>query len=263
MTETHGLNATVVGRTDVTPDLFVLRVVPDSGVPGFEAGQYTTLGLWGQAPRPPHLPPEPEPPDPHKLIKRAYSIGSAPSERAFLEFFLALVPTGALTSRLTLLQPGDRVFCGHKVTGHFTLRVVPPEAHLVLVATGTGLAPFRSMLGVESTFLPGRRITLLHGVRYAEDLAYADELLALQAARGDAFRYLPYVSRAEPPSHGYRGHVTRFFLDFPFLCEAATHHVMLCGNPAMIEDLERSLGERGFRLHSKKSPGNLHYEKYW
>jgi ferredoxin--NADP+ reductase len=257
------LNATLIKRIDITPELVVLRVEPDAGVPEFKAGQYVALGLPGAAPRPASFPAEDPAPDPTKVIKRAYSIGSSPTVRDYFEFYVAIVPAGSLTSRLAMLNEGDRLFCGPKVTGHFTLAPVPSSAHLIFVATGTGLAPFTSMMGLEETWVPGRTITLLHGVRHLEDLGYRDELEQLQEARGSSFRYIPFVSRAAPPASGLSGHVTRFFEERLAPYTPETHHILLCGNPAMIDAVEQVTVSQGFTVHSKKEAGNLHYEKYW
>lgn len=259
------LNATVVSRIEVTPELIVLRIKPDAGVPDFVPGQYLALGLPGSSPRPAHFPPEPVPQAPDKLIKRAYSIGSSPLEKEFFEFYLAIVPEGALTSRLVALKEGDRVFAAPKVTGTFNLEGVPDDHSLVLVATGTGLAPYTSMLRTPSTWTQGRQITLIHGVRYAKDLAYRSELEALAQHRAD-FNYLPMVTREEGALDCRKGRVTTLFdvgNPHSLALDPARDHVFLCGNPAMIDDMEKSLTERGFKEHSKRCPGNLHLERYW
>ena len=103
------LNSTVVDRIDVTQELMILRVKPDAGVPHFIPGQYVALGLPGAAPRYEGALPEPESPAPDKIIKRAYSIGSSPDQREYLEFYIAVVPTGLLTSRLATVTVGDRI----------------------------------------------------------------------------------------------------------------------------------------------------------
>lgn len=257
------LNSTVVGRIDITPELMILRVKPDAGVPTFLPGQYVALGLPGAAPRYQGAPDEVEVPAPDKLIKRAYSIGSSPATGDFFEFYIALVPNGALTSRLAVIQPGDRIFSQPKVTGTFTLEGVPGDHNLVLVSTGTGLAPFMSMIRTPQTWSEGRKITVVHGVRYPQDFAYADELSALVDAR-DGFQYLPIASRAPESFGGRKGRVQALFEDGSIALNPDTDHVFLCGNPAMIDDLERDLvSQRGYVVHSKKAPGNLHVEKYW
>lgn len=256
------LNATLVDRIDITKDLTIFRVLPDSGVGNFQSGQYMALGLMGDAARGEGLPPEPEPATPGKLIKRAYSIGSAPDEKGFLEFYIAIVPTGALTSRLVRLNVGDRLYAAPKIAGTFTLAEVAPEKNLILVATGTGLAPFVSMVRSKSTWTPGRQITILHGVRYERDLAYRDELLTL--SREMPLRYIAYVSREEEKEGIFRkGYVQRAFDGGLVPVDSARDNVFLCGNPSMVEEVEALLIGKGFTVHSKKTPGNLHVEKYW
>jgi ferredoxin--NADP+ reductase len=256
------LNSTLVGRIEITPELLILQVRPDTGVPDFKPGQYVALGLPGSAARYTAAQPEKEPPAADKLVKRAYSIGSSPSQREYLEFYIAVVPDGALTSRLAALQPGDRLFSQPKVTGTFTVDGVEPERNLMLVSTGTGLAPFMSMVRTEELWTPERRVTVVHGVRHATDFAYADELLSLQEG-GRALEYLPIASRAGAEFSGRKGRVQKLFEEGLLVPNPERDSVFLCGNPAMIEDLERYLTDRGFVLHSKKTPGNLHVEKYW
>ena len=257
------LNSTVVGRVDITPELMILQVKPDGGVPSFQPGQYVALGLPGSAPRYEGAPDEAEIPAADKLIKRAYSIGSSPAHGDFFEFYIAVVPNGALTSRLAVVQPGDRIFSQPKVTGTFTLDGVPAEHNLVLVSTGTGLAPFMSMVRTPTVWTAGRKITVVHGVRYPQDFAYADELASF-SSQNAGFTYLPIASRADASFAGRKGRVQALFEDGSIQLTPETDHVFLCGNPAMIDDLERDLTTKlGYVIHSKKTPGNLHVEKYW
>lgn len=256
------LNATVTERINVTPELVILRVRPDKGVDNFSSGQYVALALPGAAPRHPEFPPEETPPDSGKLIKRAYSIGSAPETKDYLEFYIAILPTGLLTSRIAVLKEGDRIFCAPKVTGHFTLHDVPAEANLVLVSTGTGLAPFMSMLRSPGTWTPGRSISILHGVRYRRDLGYREELLEFERAK-PGFRYIPFVSRDEAGEGVLKGYVQTSFQSGILEADPTRDHVFVCGNPAMIDDVETLLTGRGYIVHSKKTPGSLHLEKYW
>jgi ferredoxin--NADP+ reductase len=256
------LNSTLISRIEVTPELLILRVKPDAGVPDFKPGQYVALGLPGEATRYPGAAPETETPPADKLIKRAYSIGSSPNQREFLEFYIAVVPDGSLTSRLAALKEGDRLFAQPKVTGTFTLEGLPDDRNLVLVSTGTGLAPFMSMVRTDGVWTTNRKVTVVHGVRYPSDFAYADELMSYQQ-RGKALLYLPIASRAGDEYAGRKGRIQRLFEEEVIAPNPDRDSVFLCGNPAMIEDLERYLTERGFVLHSKKAAGNLHVEKYW
>lgn len=256
-------NATLTQRIEVTPDLLIIRIRPDTAVPDFIPGQYVALGLPGSSPRPAHFPPEPEPHAPDKIIKRAYSIGSAPQEKEYFEFYVAILPTGALTSRLVLLKEGDRVYLAPKVTGHFTLHDVPGDKNLIFIATGTGLAPFMSMIRTKSTWEKQRTITILHGVRFERDLAYQQEIADLKAAH-PTLRYHAFVSR-EPAKDGVfeKGYVQQVFINGTLAPKSDSDHVFMCGNPAMIDDVEKILTARGYIVNSKKHPGSLHVEKYW
>lgn len=258
------LNATVTRIIAVTPELLRIFVRPDVPYKGFLAGQYVALGLPGSYARPAHFPPEESPPDPDKLVKRAYSIGSSPQDPSELEFYVAILPQGALTARLAALKAGDRVYAAPKITGTFTLEGLPQGSNLVLVSTGTGIAPFISMLKAPGTIIPGREITLVHGVRYVRDLGYREEILSL-CGEFPSLRYYTVVSREEPaPSlNSRRGHVQKLFADGVIALDPARDHVFLCGNPAMIDEMEQNLTAQGYREHSRKSPGNLHLERYW
>ena len=256
------LNSTLVGRIEITPDLLILQIKPDTGVPAFVPGQYVALGLPGAASRLHGSKDEQEVPAPDKIIKRAYSIGSSPVQKEYLEFYIAVVPDGSLTPRLAALRPGDRLFSQPKVTGTFTLEGVGDDRNLILVSTGTGLAPFMSMVITPGTWSAARRITIVHGVRYPSDFAYADELTSFSEA-GRNFTYLPIASRANEEFAGRKGRIQKLFESGEISPDPSTDSVFLCGNPAMIEEMERHLTNNGFVVHSKKTPGNLHIEKYW
>lgn len=256
------LNATVLKRIDVTKDLVIIQIKPDYELKEFLPGQYVALGLLGEAPRPADFPPETEVHEPSKIIKRAYSIGSSPMEKGHLEFYLAILPQGALTSRLALLREGDRIYMAPKITGTFTLQDVPVSHNLILVATGTGIAPFVSMIRTPSTWTSDRNITVIHGVRYPSDLAYREELIELQNERSN-FSYFCTVSRPDSEWRGEKGYVQHLLEKKLSTLDPAVDHVFLCGNPAMIDDMEKLLVAREFTEHSKKKPGHLHLERYW
>ncbi len=258
-------NATVVRREDANERVARVWIAPDSGaVSPFEPGQFVQVG-W---------PKDPEPDAPPggrvRWIKRSYSIASAPGESPAYELFLALVPEGLLTPRLWRLEQGSRTWCDDKPKGLFTLERIPAGQHLVMVATGTGVAPFVSMLRHYRGRGRWRRLTIVHGARTRSDLVYDEELTA--AAGSDAsFRYLPVLSR-EPESgawRGLRGRVQSALADDVFARSVGEPlgpkgtHVLLCGNPAMIEDVRALLAPAGFALDTAKVPGNLHFERYW
>ncbi len=257
------LNATVVSRKDVTDSLLILGVKPDHEIPDFQAGQYVALGMFGSAPRLAGCAPDPEVVAAEKLVKRTYSIGSSPYQKDAIEFYIAVVREGLLTPRLALLKEGDRVYIAPKITGKFVLSDVPADRNLVFVSTGTGIAPFISMLRSPSTWEhPERKVTLLQGIRYPQDLAYSEELAELAKSRSNfSFRFT--VSRPNDDWAGDRGYVQTYFKNGAVAVQPENDHVFLCGNPAMVNDVESMLCGQGYIVHSNKTPGSLHLEKYW
>lgn len=141
------LNAKVAQRVELSPELIILRIIPDGWeLPDFIPGQFAVLGLPGTAKRTNFSDAEEAPSDPDKLIKRAYSIASSSTNKEYIEFYVALVRSGALTPRLFALKPGDSIFLGPKFTGMFTLEMVKQNNNIIMLSTGTGLAPYMSML---------------------------------------------------------------------------------------------------------------------
>jgi ferredoxin/flavodoxin---NADP+ reductase len=266
------LNAVVILRSDLSPGLMTLRVKPDGwAFPEFEPGQYVSLGLFGSSPRSALAEPEIVAPKPEKLIRRAYSIASSPENREFLEFYVNLVPTGVLSPRLFNLGYGDRIWLGSKVAGSFTTKSVPAEANVILIATGTGLAPYVSMLTSSLGLATQRRVALIHGVRHSCDLGYRSVLTALQNDR-PSFTYLPVVSRPQleiTPWTGAIGHVQDLWNSvalehaWGFRPSPVNTHIFLCGSPDMIESMVAILAAEGFQEQTPRRPGQVHSERYW
>lgn len=265
------LNAVVTLKDEITPRLMILRVVPDGWpVPDFTAGQFTVLGLPGSAPRCLLSLPENPPTDPDKLIRRAYSIASSSLEHEYLEFYINLLSSGALTPRLFALNIGDPVWLSSRVTGLFTLGEVPAGRNIVMIATGTGLAPYMSMLSSELTCGGPRRVAVLHGAYHSWDLGYRSELLALQHLCKN-FTYVVTIDRPEVepvPWTGHTGYVQDLWAK-GVIDDAWGFHptpndtdVFLCGNPHMIEDTTALLSKEGFREHSHTTPGEIHVERF-
>jgi len=265
-------NAVVALRTEISPWLVVLRIVPDGWtLPEFEPGQFAVIGLTGAAPRHPLADVEEPPPDPDKLIRRAYSISSSSLTREYLELYIALVTSGALTPRLFALRMGDRLWLGPKITGMFTLDRVPEDKHVVLIATGTGLAPYMSMLTTHLICDSPRKFAVLHGARHSWDLGYRAELTNLQRLCPN-FSYYPTISRPqhEPvPWPGTTGYVQDLWRAgcveraWGFSPSPESTQVFLCGSPAMIDDVVPMLESEGYKEHTRREPGQVHVERYW
>jgi ferredoxin--NADP+ reductase len=266
------LNAVVSQRIEVAPGLIVLRVVPDGWpLPEFVPGQFAVLGLPPEARRCRASDGEDGAARPGRLIRRAYSIASSSRAREYLEFYIALVRSGSLTPRLFALEAGDRVWLGPKVTGTFTLDQAPADDHVVMVATGTGLAPYMSMLRTMLPRIGDRRFAVLLGARHSWDLGYHAELETM-ARLCPGFEYVPTVSRSneEPvPWTGHSGYVTdlwrRDVLGDLWGARPTPRDtsVFLCGNPNMVDDMCALLAAEGFPLHSRAEPGKIFVEKYW
>jgi len=266
------LNAVVSQRIEVAPGLIVLRVAPEGWeLPAFTPGQFAVLGLPPEARRCPASGGDEAPAKPGRLIRRAYSIASSSRACEYLEFYITLVKSGSLTPRLFALEAGDRLWLGPKITGTFTLDQAPSDDHVVMVATGTGLAPYMSMLRTLLPDIGGRRFAVLLGARHSWDLGYHAEL-EIMARLCPGFDYLATVSRPEEepvPWAGHAGYVTdlwrRGVLGERWGSRPAPEDtsVFLCGNPDMVDDMCELLTAEGFPLHSRNEPGKVFVEKYW
>ncbi len=266
------LNAIVTKRTEVAPGLIIIRVQTDGWpMPLFEAGQYAVLALHGAAERVELSDSEEKPLNPEKLIKRAYSIASSSRQGEYLEFYITLIRSGALTPRLFTLEEGDRVYLSKKCKGVFTLNEAPDHMNLVLIATGTGIAPYMSM--IRTVFMCGgnHHFAILHGARHSWDLGYRSELSTL-SCKCPNFAYIPIISRPEEEKTGWTAHAGRVQKlwelnaiqdTWGFPPDPSSTHIFLCGAPAMIEDMITILQSEGFKEHKKKEPGQVHVERYW
>ncbi len=265
------LNAVVSSRTELSPRLMIIRVKADGWqMPDFKAGQFVVLGLPGSAKRCQWSDPERSASDPNKLIRRAYSIASSSKTREYMEFYVSLVSDGTLTPRLFALNIGDHLFLSSKITGMFTLSQVPPNKNMVMIATGTGLAPYVSMLTSEMRCGGPTRFAVLHGAYHSWDLGYRSELLNLQHLCAN-LTYIATIDRPEEepvPWTGPVGWVQNLWRTgavakaWGFQPTPDDTHVFLCGNNAMINEMIEILGKEGFREHTKREPGQIHVERY-
>ncbi len=235
---------TVLDVRHWTDDYFSFTTTRDDGF-RFDNGQFVMIGLQSQASD-----------GAAKPLMRAYSIASANWEEQ-LEFFSIKVPNGSLTSRLQHIRAGDTVLIGKKPTGTLLLSDVHPGRNLYLLGTGTGLAPWLSIVKDPETYERFDRVILTHGVRRARDLAYRDYFekeLPQHEFLGDRIRekllYYPAVTRED---FIHRGRLTELMdsgrmqrsLGLPPL-DPAHDRVMICGSPQMLADLRSLLDARGF-----------------
>lgn len=265
------LNAVVLQRVDFAPDLVILRIAPVGWeLPEFTPGQYTLLGLPPSAPRSAGAVPEDPAPEPGELIRRAYSVASSSVEREYVEFYVAQVRSGTLTPRLFALQVGDRVHLSPRFTGMFTLDQVPADSHLVFIGTGTGLAPYMSMIRTHVEAVRDRRLLVIHGARNSWDLGYRTELFYLQRYAPN-FSYQPVLDFPQDevvPWSGHVGYAQDLWKDglvqrtWGFAPTPENCHVFLCGNPLMIAAMKDVLVTEGYTVHKRKTPGQVHVEEF-
>jgi ferredoxin--NADP+ reductase len=237
-----------------TDKLFTFTTTRDASL-RFSNGHFTMIGLRVNG----------------KPLLRAYSIVSANYEE-HLEFLSIKVADGPLTSKLQHIQVGDSIIVGRKPTGTLLIDYLLPAKRLYLLSTGTGLAPFMSIIRDPATYEKFAEVVLVHGVRQKDELAYHDlltEHLPAHEFLGDMvssqFRYYPTVTR-----EAYRnmGRVTELMetgklfedLGVPAL-DPASDRVMICGSPGMLRDLKHMLEHRGFKEGNTTSPGDFVIER--
>ncbi|HZW21132.1 ferredoxin--NADP reductase [Noviherbaspirillum sp.] len=237
-----------------TDKLFTFTTTRDPSL-RFSNGHFTMIGLRVN----------------NKPLLRAYSIVSANYEE-HLEFLSIKVPDGPLTSRLQHIQPGDTVIVGRKPTGTLLIDYLLPGKRLYLLSTGTGLAPFMSIVRDPETYEKFDQVILVHGVRQVDELAYHDLLVEhlpnhefLGELVTSKLRYYPTVTRE---AYKTMGRVTNLIesgkifedLQVPPL-DPAHDRVMICGSPAMLRDLKQMLEQRGFKEGNTSIPGDFVIER--
>ncbi|MDP1932085.1 MAG: ferredoxin--NADP reductase [Gammaproteobacteria bacterium] len=239
----------VSGNVHLTQNLFSLRIEAD--LAPFTAGQYTSLALDVDGQR----------------ISQPYSILSAPGQQP-VEFFFYTNPEGQLSIELGKLQTGDSVWIQEQAEGNFTLEQVPSSDCLWLLATGTGVAPFLSMLLTPEPWKRFRHVVLVYAVRQWEDLGYGDLIKGLQQAHVDQFTFVPFVSR-EKIEGSIHGHIPASITNGTLERVAGRNmtlpnsQFMLCGNPGMVQDATVALEQKGFNRHGDGVSGQITLESYW
>jgi ferredoxin--NADP+ reductase len=302
-------NATVSSRVEVAPGLIILRVAPDKLPFEFRSGQYVVLGLKASEPRIDESEPEApsvvagpvaspglEAPlaavpaataegqvavdaqaasvarataDVDRMIRRAYSIASESRADEYLEFYLTVVMSGELTPRLFNLALKDRLYVGPKAVGVFTLDKAPGK-HILMIGTGTGLAPYMSMLRSELECNGPRQFVVVHGSRFSWDLGYRTELTGL-ARHCRNFHYIPVITRPQEDVtwRGRSGYLQNLIASTAIEEETGlaltpdNFDIFLCGNPGMIETVIAWAEARGFVRDKGHDIGTLHTEEYW
>ena len=273
---------TVLSKTTWTPNLFSFTVSrPDSFK--FTAGQFVRLGVnpsqlkyYKQLSTVADTDDDDEELDEtlDEDIFRAYSIVSSPFDEV-LEFFSIVIPDGAFTSQLQHLEVGDELLLNTMPFGFLTLARYqkPLPKDLWLLATGTGLAPFLSMLQDLKTWEDYEHIILAYSARSTEELAYIDKIESLQEDFGSLVDnpakliFIPIVTR-EAVEGALTERLPKLLLDGALQERAGialdvdSTHVMLCGNPDMVEDTKETLKSLGLVMN-RRGEGNIAVENYW
>ncbi len=231
----------------------------------FVAGQYTRLGLQvGDT-----------------LVARPYSFVNPPSDPV-LEFYFNTVPQGPLSNRLAALNSGDSIKVSTTVTGFMVLDEVPAGRDLWMLATGTAIGPFLSILRTEPLWQRFERVMLVHAVRHWRDLNYSFLLDQLATEHSGQFSWLPMISRdpfdkvvrpeslsLEAANAAIAGRIPAAIKDgrleqqFGLTLNAVHSRLMVCGNPAMVKDSLAILKQRGLAKNLRRSPGQVTVERYW
>jgi len=247
---------TVVDVRYWTPNLLSFRTTRPASF-RFTPGHYARLGLCTAD---------------GSVVWRPFSLASAAHD-PHLEFLAVLVPGGEFSDLLDRIGESDTVLVEKSSYGFLTIAHFAPGKDLWLVASGTGLGPYVSILHDPATWQAYDNLIVVHSVRYSTELAYRDEIAALVhqerlAASADRLRYVPVVTRECCPNalaariprlieEGRLEHAAGITLD------PQRSRIMVCGNPEMARELRRLFTERGFRTNRRAAPGQLAFENYW
>lgn len=238
-----------------TPTLVSLRTTRYRGF-RFTPGHYTRLGLGADG----------------DLVWRPFSLASAAYDD-FLEFIAVLVPGGAFSEPLRGLREGDAIRVDKASYGFLTVDQLAHGRDLWMLASGTGLGPFLSILKEPAVWQNHERLVVAHSVRHSPELAWRDEIADMP--QGELFdgakarlTYLPIVTR-EPGATALSDRIPLLLADGHLEAAAgspldvANSRVLVCGNPEMTRELRQALTARGFATNRRGVPGQMAFEKYW
>lgn len=243
------VEGTVSENIHWTENLFTLKI--DADIANYKAGQFTSLALDIDGER----------------IARPYSHLSSPGQRP-LEYFFYTATGGVLSNALVKLEVGEKVWVKKHSNGFFVLEEIPPARDLWMLGTGTGVAPFFSILNTEEPWQRFDTIALIYAVRTQADLRYLELIDDIKNRYGDRFRFQAFVSREEvadtlpgriPASIENGALETSIGLQM----NPEHSHFMLCGNPDMVKDVTELLKTRGFNKNRRRTPGHITTENYW
>ena len=279
MSDDKSIRVKVIEVTRWAPTLLSFKVTRPDGFK-FTAGQFVRLGIHGkdlqyfaQNHETKLITSETQdkPIDLDGYVFRPYSVASSPYDE-FIEFFSVVIPEGEFTSKVNHIQVGDSLLLNTTPFGYLTLAryQLPLPNDLWLLATGTGLAPFLSILKTIEVWQQYQRIILVYSARTSQELAYQAEIGSIKSIYGDngaAFVFLPIVTR-EADYTGEKARVPNLILSGKLTelvgqkLDKERSHVMLCGNPQMVEDTKEALKSLGLTMN-RRGEGNIAVENYW
>ncbi|QHG09026.1 ferredoxin--NADP reductase [Moraxella osloensis] len=279
MSDDKSIRVKVIEVTRWAPTLLSFKVTRPDGFK-FTAGQFVRLGIHGkdlQYFAQNHetkliiSETQGQPIDLDGYVFRAYSVASSPYDE-FIEFFSVVIPEGEFTSKVNHIQVGDSLLLNTTPFGYLTLAryQLPLPNDLWLLATGTGLAPFLSILKTIDVWQQYQRIILVYSARTSQELAYQAEIGSIKSIYGDngaAFVFLPIVTR-EADYAGEKARIPNLIVSGKLTelvgqkLDKERSHVMLCGNPQMVEDTKEALKSIGLTMN-RRGEGNIAVENYW
>lgn len=243
------VEGSIRGQKEWAPGLYSLFV--EAPILPFIAGQFIQMSLDSPT---------------HKLF-RPYSLVNAPDD-SILEFYYTLVNHGELTPALPKLSIGDTVSIAERAHGHFILAEVPDAKILWMIASGTGLGPFLSILKTKEPWSRFEKVVLVHSVRYANELTHQALIEMWQEQYAQQFFWLPVVTR-ENVKHIQHERITTLLLSgkleamTKLTLSIQTSQVMLCGNPGMIDEMVSLLLKKEMTINRFKQKGHITLENYW
>ncbi|WP_064606182.1 ferredoxin--NADP reductase [Photobacterium sp. J15] len=241
--------AEVITNRHWNSDLFSL--VLRANIEPFRAGQFTKLGLEIDG----------------QIVQRAYSFVNPPSDNK-IEIYATRVADGVLSPRLHALEAGDSVMISARANGFFTLDEIPEGEHLWMLATGTAIGPYLSILREPDVWRRFRKVALIHAVRFSADLSYQAEINELLERHPDQLVVQPFVSR-EPAPLSLPGRIPQAIADgmlerhIGLTLNPEQSQIMLCGNPEMVRETKAILETMGFVKNLRRKPGQITMEHYW
>jgi ferredoxin--NADP+ reductase len=241
------LTGKIVEKKSWNDRLYTLRIECDFDT--FESGQFVRVALDIDGER----------------VARPYSLVNKPGDD-FLEIYFNIVDEGPLTPRLAELDEGDEIFVTDRANGFLTVSEVPQCRHLWMLATGTGVGPFLSILKNQDVWQRFEKIVLAYSVRDASELAYQQQVAEIRDQWPQKFSFVPLVTR-EKVEGTLNKRITDSIEDGSLEQKTGIvidedSHIMMCGNSAMISDVTEVLEKRGLRKHRRREPGHITTEKY-